>query len=141
MRHKGSLGQESGSLVFGAAEPGKDFSHPGVVPVAKRCAEDVSACGPRSPPEYTVLPVEVRDGVSCIRKGRKSRVRLKPRGSPFPYVAEHTFTTIKTAADRPLTHAAGALTRRVAVAHARIGLTFAPRGGALLLPLGIPGGR
>src|SRR2546427_243190 len=141
MRHKEWLGQRSGSQVFGAAEAGKDFSHPGLVPVAKRRAEDVPACGPRSPSEYAVLPVEVRDGVSFVRKSRKSRVRLKPRGGPLPYVAEHVFTTIRTMAGRPLTHAAGPLTRHVAVAGVKIGLTFSPRVGALLLPLGIPGGR
>src|SRR5262249_50895540 len=47
---------------------------------------------------------------------------------------------IRTAAGRLLTHAAGALTRSVAVASVRIGLTFSPWVGAFLLPLRIPGG-
>src|SRR5712692_7501079 len=107
MWHEELLGRMSGSQICGTAEAGKDFSHPRMVPIAKRYAEDMPASGPRPASEHAVPLVEIRYGIAFVRKSGKSRVRLKPGGGPLPHVAEHILTTRGAAAGRVLIYCGG----------------------------------
>src|SRR3989442_14384684 len=80
-------GLASGSRIGRAAEPGKDFSNPGVIPVAEGRAQDVAVRRPGSAFEHPVPLVKIRHGIALIGIGGESGVWMKPRRGPLPHVS------------------------------------------------------